>query len=385
MTRRRGTATLAPIGLAFAAAFGALAPVSAGAQLSQSSLTLDGRTFAVSPEELIRLTDLGRTVHSSNRAAQDSALAAARAAVNSTDARYLLAIYQLEIGRQRRDDALRAPALDLLIADRQTPQDRLPSYLGVRGDIAFRGGDYATASALWGRLVALQPGDPQATINLAQVRAAQRDAQGAVDLIRRAVAMPRTGPSPEGWLRQWLSIAHNAHLVGEGAAAGHALVTAYPTPENWRFALVAYRQLAAPQGGAEIDLLRLMRAAGVLAHSDEYQRLAQLLLRDGLPVEAKAVLDEGVSRGIVDGTAVPIPDIRREIERALQPQRPRAAAAAPADGAAAGYRLAVGLALAGHRPEAEAALRAIAGGPAGGGRFYPDLALFWLDWLARSG
>jgi tetratricopeptide (TPR) repeat protein len=376
---------LARIGLGAAAAAGALTSASARAQISQSSLTLDGRTFAISPSELIRLTDLGRTVHSRNRGAQDSALAAARAVANSRDARYLLAIYQLEIGRLRQDDALRAQALDVLIPDRQTPSERLPAYLGLRGDIAFRGGDYAAASALWGRLAGLQPENPQTLVNLAQVRAAQQDAEGAIALIRRAIAAHRTGPSPEGWYRQWLTIAHNAHLLVQGAGAGHALVTAYPTPENWRFALVAYRQLAAPQGGAEIDLFRLMRAAGVLAHSDEYQRLTQLLLREGLAVEAKAVLDEGVSRGIVNGIEAPIPDIRREIDRALQPQRARPASAAPTDGAAVGYRLAVGLALAGRRPEAETALRAIAGGPSGDGRFYPDLALFWLDWLARSG
>ena len=102
------------------------------AQLDPEQLTLDGTTFALSPDELDRLTALGGVVHTSDRGAQDRALAAARSIANSADARYVLAIYQLEIGRQRQDDALRAPALDVLIADRVTPRDRLASYLGVR-------------------------------------------------------------------------------------------------------------------------------------------------------------------------------------------------------------------------------------------------------------
>ena len=370
-------------GLAFGLAICAMAPSLSGAQV-QSSLNLNGRTFSLSGIELDRLLDLSRVVHDPNRPAQDHALAAAEAVVSSSDARFVLALYQLEIGRQRQDDALRVRALDVLIAQPGVPPAQLASYLGVRGDIAFRAHDLATASAMWGRLAQLQPGDPQAQVNLAQVRDAEGDHQGAADLLGRAIAARGAGPPkpPEIWYRQWLSIAHNAHLTEQGITAGRALVGAYPTPENWRFALVSYRQLAAPQGGAEIDLYRLMRAAGAIAHPDEYQRYAQLLLSTGQTAEARSVLDEGVSRGIVDGTRAPIPDIRREIDRALQPPgRP----AAPAEAAATRFRLAVSLALAGRRPEAETAFRAIAGGTDGAGRWYPDLAALWLLWLTRSG
>jgi predicted Zn-dependent protease len=403
-------ARLARIALGMILIGGALSP--GGAQLGQSSLTLNGRTFSLSGIELDRLTALAGVVHTANRGAQDNALAAARSVANTPDARYVLAIYQLEIGRQRQDDALRAPALDVLIADRDTPRDRLVSYLAVRGDIALRNHDYPTASALWTRLRDLQPNDPQGLVNLAQVRAAQDDPAGAIGLIRDGIAAHRSGPSPEGWYRQWLTIAHNARLVDQGAAAAFALLASYPNPANWRFALVAYRQLAAPQEAAEIDLLRLIRTAGALAHSDEYQRLTQLLLHAGLAAEARAVLDEGVSRGIVDGTESPIPDIRREIDRAIQ--QPRAAASplitadtrfaegrfaeaaaayqaalqpARPDGAAVNLRLAVAFARAGRRAEAETILHNLAGGAEANepGRFYPDLARFWLLWLAQSG
>ena len=367
------------VGIALALLAGAAATGPAAAQ-AQQSLNLNGRTFALSGEELARLTDLRLVVHGDNRAAQDQALAAARAVVHSPDGRYVLALYEDEIGRQRHDDAMRAPALDVLIADQQTRADRLPAYLGVRGDIAFRAHDYATAAATWGRLAELRPHDPQALVNLAQVREAQGDHAGAVALIHRALAEP--GHGDEIWYRQWLSIAYNARLLDEGVAAARALVGAYPSAENWRLALVLYRQLAAPQGSAEIDLYRLMRVAGVIAHADEYQRFTQLLLHSGAPDEARAVLNEGVSRGIVNEIHAPIPDIRREIDSALQ--RPAAAAAAP-DAAPAGYRPAVALALAGRRPEAEAAFRTVAGGAAGGPRWYPDLAAFWLLWLARTG
>ena len=370
-------------GIVVAIAFATLVPGAAGAQGAQgvqSGLTLNGRTFALSQLEQSRLLELSHLVHGADRGVQDRALAAAEAVVNSPDGRFVLALYQLEIGRQRRDDALRARALDVLIAQREVAPAQLASYLAARGDIAFRAHDDATASALWGRLAEMQPGNPQVLVNLAQVREAQGDHRAAVAFIHRAIGEAGQGTQPEALHRQWLAIAYNAALADESVAAARALVAAYPTADNWRFALVAYRQLAAPQSGAEIDLYRLMRAVGVLAHADEYRRLTQLLLHAGFAAEAKAVLDEGVSRGIVNGTEAPIPDIRREIERALQhPQRP----ALPVQDSAASFHMAVGLALAGRRSEAETAFRAIAGNANAGGRFYPDLAGFWLLWFAR--
>ncbi|HST37832.1 MAG TPA: hypothetical protein VLK25_14540 [Allosphingosinicella sp.] len=252
------------VGIVLGMSLAAAGAAPASAQITQNSLELHGRTLALGSIEQERLGELAETLRG-NAAAQDRALAAARAAVDSPDARYVLAVYQLEIGRQRRDDTLRIPALDVLIASPDTPASRLIGYLGVRGDIAYRAHDYETASAAWTRLAALTPESPQSLMNLAQVRQGLNDPQGASDLVERAIGLlpPGAPPPPESWYRQWVSITYNARLAGKTAAAAQALVAAYPSPANWRFALVAWRQLEAPRDGAEIDFLRLMRTAGV--------------------------------------------------------------------------------------------------------------------------
>ena len=416
------------LGLPLLAGGGALAPAltAASAQRVESSLELNGRPLVVSRTEEARLGEVRSVLRGGSRGAQDRALAAARSVVNTPDARHVLALYELEIGRQRQDDALRAAGLDVLIVSRDSPPERMPGYLAERGQIAFRTGDLATAATLWTRIVELQPNDPQALMNLAQVRHAQHDALGAVELLRRAVAARgnTADPVPEVWYRQWVSIAYNGQLAEEGSAAAQALVAAYPTSENWRLALVAYRQLAPPQDSAEIDLLRLMRAAGVLTRPDEYQRFAQLLNRAGLGQEARAVLQEGISRGIVNGAQSPTPEILREIDRAIQRggdrrstpgSAPSGTPAAPApsqadlllgqgrfaeaasayqnalrlgstDAVALNVRLGTALALAERRTEAETAFRTAAAGGASGAaqRWYADLARFWLAWLARA-
>lgn len=360
----------------------ALTATPAGAQVASTSMELGGERLAVTQTEMARLSDLGQSI-TATTGIQDRALAAARAVATSPDARHVLAIYELEIARRRGDNAMLAAALDVLIASRHGSPAVRASWLATRGDIAFHSHDLALASALWTRAAEMQPDSAQALMNLAQVKQAQADPDAAAALIRRAIALVGRGQSavPEVWYRQWLSIAYNGGQVGQAAAAGQALLAAYPSAANWRFTLAAYRQLLTGQAAAEIDMLRLMRATRTFNQSNEYQRLAQLLIRAGRPVEARETLDDGIARGVVARDQPPIPEIRREIDRMLA--RP-AAPAAPASPRPAGGDLqrAAGLAMAGRRAEAEPLLRALA--DHGTQDWEKDLARFWLLWLARA-
>jgi Flp pilus assembly protein TadD len=391
----------------------ALAPAPAAAQV----LELNGHALSLSKTEMARLGELRQVLHGRSRGVQDKALAAAKSVVNGSDARYVFALYQLEIGMGRRDDALCAEALDVLIPSKDTPAGKMPSYLALRGAIALRARDFATASSAWSRVVEMQPRDPQMLNNLAQLRDAEGDKAAAVELLARAIAafgsLPQ--PAPESWYRQRLSIAYNARLAEQGVAAAHALIEAYPTDSNRHYAFVAFRQLAPPREEAEIDLFRLMRVAGALTQPAEYQRFAQLLRVAGLPMEGKAVLDEGLSRNVLSRGQSPTPEILAELERdiARRPAVPTASPAAAAadlrfaegrfaeaaaayrsalrpgaaDAAALTMRLGMALALAGRRDEAEEAYRGLAAAPSANAtvRWYSDLAGLGLALLARPG
>ncbi|MBJ7438522.1 MAG: hypothetical protein JHD35_05815 [Sphingopyxis sp.] len=348
-------------------------------------MEIGGSKLAVSLQEMRALSALGNLARGAQSARQDRALADARRIANSRDARFALALYELEIGNRRGDDVMRAGALDILIASPLTRPERLAGHLAVRGQIAFRAGDLDMAGRSWGRLAELAPSDPDALANLAQVRLAQKDAPGAMDLLTRAIAARAAlgQPVAEGWYRQRLSIAQQGSLVAPGIDAARGLVGAYPTPENWRIALVVYRQLAAAEGALEIDLFRLTRQVGALAQAAEYQRMAQLLNQTGEPREAKAVLGEGVKRGLLDAAISPTREIMAEVERAIAKARPGTVARPePPSAAGAQVRLGVARLNAGQRGEAEAAFRAAAGDPAGGR--YADLGFFWLTWLGRG-
>jgi len=195
---------------------------------------------------------------------------------------------------------------------------------------------------------------------------------------------------------------------------GQKLVGAYPSAVNWRDALLDYRELAPVDPALALDIRRLMRATDALGGEREYLQFADLLGGAGLPGEAKAVLDDGVTRGVLDtgkpaiAAAIAAVTRRATADRAALPGlRTRAAAGTGAQALAAGdaffaygqyaeavtlyqaalqkggedpnlvnSRLGAALALAGRRPEAEAALHAVTGPRA-------DLAGFWLVWLAH--
>jgi tetratricopeptide (TPR) repeat protein len=372
------------VALVTTGALAAWSPVSAQRNV-EAVLELGGLRLAVSAQEMRALSHLGNVLRSGQKGVVDRALADAQRVSNSRDAQYALALYELEIGRRRGDDAMRAKALDLLIASALAPRDKLAGNLAARGQIAYKAGDLETADRVWARLTELTPNNADAFANLAQVRLAQKHPDGAIKLLARAIeAREASGqPIPAAWYRQRLIIAHQGSLLAPGIDAAKALVSAYPTAENWRTALVIYRQMTAPDGALEIDLHRLMRHVGVLAQANEYHRMAQLLWRHGEPSEAKAVLNEGIGRGLLDAQTSPTREIMREADREVAKQRGGSSSRPePPSPAAAQVRLGVSQLLAGRRAEADATFRSAAGGQ--GDDRYADLAHFWLAFLAQG-
>jgi hypothetical protein len=158
-----------------------------------------------------------------------------------------------------------------------------------------------------------------------------------------------------------------------------------------------------------------LRVNQALTGERDYLEMVEALAQASLPGEAKEVLDEGISRGMLDSTE---PRVRQQVtgltNRAAQARaglaRARTQALAAATGAPSlaaadahlglgqyapaielyqaalqkggedinviNVRLGMALALAGRRPEAEAVFRAVTGPRA-------DLGAFWLAWLAR--
>jgi hypothetical protein len=391
------------------------------------------RSLDLSRDERTAVVALQTAAAGVDRAAQDAALSAARAASRSAAARYAIAHYQFLIGRMRNDNALQTQAAEAMIESGLTTPEEAPGLVAYLAGRSLAGRDLIRTDRLIARLVELQPANGAVLADYGHFTANQLgSARGpaaitirtnAVTLFQRALAADRAAGrvSPQSWYLRGLAVAYDGTRPpvgnpGFGPAAlafGRGLVAAYPSPANWRDALTVYRDLAGDPL-LDLDIRRLMRAAGVLAGERDYMEFAEALAQARLVGEARAVIDEGLQRNMVE-TARIVPALASRIapravaaDRAALPglrTRAQSGTAAVARAAADNFyaygqyaeaatlyglalqkggedpnlvnlRLGAALAMAGRRPEAEAALSLVTGPRA-------DLAGFWLTWLAR--
>jgi tetratricopeptide (TPR) repeat protein len=381
------------------------------------------RTFNLSKEERAALLPVQTAITAKDWPTAQAGLSAALAAAQSPDARYAVGRFQLEIGLGLNNVAMQAQGLENLIASGQVPAADLPTIYRNQGALANNAGDKAKAEAAFARVVELSPNDPEALINLAQVKNDLRKPKEAVQLLTRAIEMKRASGQPvdESWYKYALKLSFDGRndpaLRQASATLSRQLVAAYPTKENWRDALLIFRDTSSLDSAAELDVLRFMRASGALAGERDWFDLADGLFRAGNYGEAKAVLDDGVAKRMIDPKKAAFAELIRLNTGRLSGDRAslngeETKAMAGANGALAlkigdafyGYgenakavalyraalakggvdanlvntRIAMALLASGDRPGAEAAFKSLTGTRG-------DLGAFWLAWLARSG
>ena len=216
---------------------------------AQPAVPAGPRPLNLTNAERPALVALEAAARGTDRAAQDAALAAARAAVTSADGRYAMARYQLLIAEGRSDRAMMAQALDVVLESPSLPPEDLPVLLTAQSRLALDDRNYAKAERALNRLVQLQPNNADHLGNLALVRIQQGNrAEGFRDLQRAIASRQAAGQQvPESWLQYALREtfdSRDAAVRAQSRGFARALVTSYATPVNWRNALIAYRETA---------------------------------------------------------------------------------------------------------------------------------------------
>ena len=399
--------------VALALAFGAASlPVAAPASAQNAAPSL-------SKEERAALLAAETALNARDYPAATSAIAAAQSAARGRDARYYVARLQLRLARESANLGLEAQAIDALLASGMVPQSEVGLLQTAQAQIALRSAttreQRQRVEAMLARALEAAP-SAETALTLAQLKMERRRDDEAVVLLDRAIDLAQASgqPVPESWFRRGLTLASMLKLGPQVLELNREWIAAYPTPQNWRDAVLLYRDFAAPDAAAMLDSTRLRRLAKGLAGERDYMEAAEAFAAAGLPAEAKSLFEEAVAQKMVDPTKASFKaGIAASTKAAaaargkLAAQRTAALAAATgapaleagdqqlsfADYAAAielyraalqkggidpgiaNTRLGIALALAGQRAEAEAAFRAVTGSRA-------ELAGLWLAWLA---
>jgi tetratricopeptide (TPR) repeat protein len=389
-------------------------------QARPAQVQAQGRTLNLNAQERAALVALEAAVRGTDRAAQDAALTAARGVVRGPDARYAFHGFQYNIARTRGDNQMALEAIEGLLASGQVPAAEQPGYLEAQYQLAVGTQQWPVAERAARRLLELRPNDADLLGNLASIRMQQGAREEGMQFLQRAIAAKQAAgqPIPANWLRFALRDAYDSRVPAvraRSAGIARQLVTAAPTPENWRDALAILRETGQYDAGAQLDIWRLALQAGALGGERDYYDFANALNQGGYPAEAKAVLETGISRRMVNASRPEFRDLlalasgRVPADRADLPASQRTALAAatgtPAlrtgdaflghgrytdaialyqaalqkggvDANVVNTRLGIAYALAGQRAQAEAAFRLVTGPRA-------EIAQFWLTWLAQ--
>jgi thioredoxin-like negative regulator of GroEL len=378
------------------------------------------RIGTLSGEESAVLLPLYQAAQAHDWTAARAALPAARSGASSPAGKFLVGQIMYQIARATQDQALEGEAVTQMIQSGGATQEQLAELQSVQSAQAFNSaiasGNSAAIEAQLEQRLAASPNDLNLVTQLAEVKIQLNKRDQALELLRRAIQMTQASGQPvsENLYRRATGLAYDSHNGPVALELARTLLQAYPNPANWRSALGIYRQLGNVDSSAQLDVFRLMRAAGALTSEREYVEYSEAANSAAAFGEVKAVLDEAVGRNVITAAnsgfarEMLAATNRRiaEDQSSLTAQRSRVLAGSDAravlrladayygygqyaeaaalyraalqkgaDSNLANLRMGAALAMAGQRAEAEAALRAVTGTRA-------DLANYWLLWLA---
>jgi tetratricopeptide (TPR) repeat protein len=150
-----------------------------------------------------QLRALEKSINSADANSGREALAAAAAVATSADGKFVLGALQMELGAKLKDMAIQSGGTDLVIASGVAPAKSLPRLLRNQASFAVEAQDMVKAEAAFGKLIALQPNDADATVALAQVKNNLNKPVQAIELFDRAIALKQAAnePVPDIWVR----------------------------------------------------------------------------------------------------------------------------------------------------------------------------------------
>ena len=239
-------------------------------------------------------------------------LAAAQAAATTPDDKFIAAQFQYQIALGTNDTAGQSTALEAMLASGGAPGDLASKVNYQLGSQAYFKRDYVKTATYLNEAIRLGYKPPELLIMAADAQFKQRQFAAGIAFGDQAIVAQKAANQavPEDWYARLLGAAYNAKMGPQAVAYSVALVRAYPKPENWRSALILYRDSKTLDGQTALDLFRLMRLTKSIAGERDYYEYAALASERGLPGEAKSVVDEAMSSGKAPATSRPLTDIR---------------------------------------------------------------------------
>lgn len=245
--------------------------------------------------------------------AAKAAIDAAEPAAKTPDEQFWIAQYRTDVGGKLKDIDMQAKGVDGMLASGKVPAADIGKYQFFAGKFAVDKKDYQKAQTAFAAAAAAGYVNAELYLSQTQAFAISGQPQQALVTLQKAIDFEKSEgrTPPEDWYKYGLSQAYKGKLNAEVNRWATMHVQAFPTAENWRTALVLFRDTNNPSDKPLLDLYRLMLAADSLAGEKDHYEYAFLANRAGLPGEAKVVIDHFKAKG--GGTSAPIAELDKEV------------------------------------------------------------------------
>lgn len=252
---------------------------------------------------------LNNAAKANDSAAFAQALPEAKAKASTNEDRYLIGQLQLKMALAANDNAGIDSAIDEIAASNfLAPKEVAILYEGQGGSY-YTAKNYEGAVRAFDRGLAIDPGNTQLMINLAESRFAQGRGADAVAALQKVMAAGGpSGKAQEAVYKRAVGIAYSSKLPVAGELS-RKWVEAYPGSESWHNALAIYQNSNKLDPSTAIGLYRLMAATNALTTSDDYYLYSATAFELGNYVESQAIIDAGIAAGKIKTTSPLIKDV----------------------------------------------------------------------------
>jgi len=265
-----------------------------------------GPQFELSKEFRAAMTPVDTAYKAQNWAGVLTAIDAGEAAATTPDEKYVLNQYRLDAATKANDPNNQAKAIDAMLATGKVPAADVAKFHFFSGKFAKDRNDLARAESELAQ--AVQGGFTGVDLYLtqAQTYSALKKYPQALAALDQAIKSEEAAGKkpPEDWYKFGFGQAYKGNMGPEVLKWTMMHVKAYPSAENWRTALVMYRDTQKLGSKVELDLYRLMLASKALAGEKDHYDYAYIANQAGLPGEAKVALDNLKTTGSISSAGV---------------------------------------------------------------------------------
>jgi len=270
---------------------------------SQPEATQQQDAGGIKPSKhaLKALIDLQNAVKAKDTANIPAKIAAAQAAAQTKEDRYLVARLQLTAAVDANDTVAAAAAVDAVAASGVLPQGEVAKlYKGIGGKF-YNAKQYDKAIVAFNRAVALDPHDYESLDLIGESYLGSGQKAQAAAAYQHAIQLTTAaGQKPdEDLYKKAVQLAYDSHSP-EAIEAARQWVAAYPSANSWHNAVAIYRNLNHPDTEGTLDLLRLLQATNALSTSGDYALFTEASAEQQNFNEAQSVIDAGIAAHVVD-------------------------------------------------------------------------------------